>query len=154
MEVSSSILQKGKAHGVQTVHSRILRDTLQTKGFLFGKASPLPTEDPDPEPIFSPRPAVPLILGLIDLRTPIPSYHFSFTAFVRPASRPEGPCSFVVPPKFSFSPQVFPQPSLWTQRLQFLPLKLHKHCPFIPSCFSKGIGTSLPEDAAKIPAGQ
>lgn len=87
-------------------------------------------------------PTVPLVLGLIDLRTLIPSYHFSFMAFVLPPSRPEVPCYFVVLPKSSFSPQVFTHPFLWDTTSSVPSTQVtRKHSPFIPLCFSKGTAT-------------
>lgn len=78
MEDSGSILQKSKAHGFETVHRRMMCNTLQSatsleKFDLFEWKTQILNEFSSPDPI------VPLILGLIDLRT------HSFLPFLFPS---------------------------------------------------------------------
>lgn len=68
MEDSGSILQKSKAHGVQTVHRRMMCNTLQSTTSLENvDLFELKTQILNQ--FSSPGPTVPLIPGLIDLRT-------------------------------------------------------------------------------------
>lgn len=81
-------------------------------------------------------------LDHVDLKSLIPPYHFSFTVFVLPPPRSDGPSSFVVLSKSSTSPEVFTHASLWDINSSVTSTQVtHKHCSFISLCFSKGTGT-------------
>lgn len=73
MEVTGSILQKSKAHSIQTVHRRRVHDTLQTKHFpresldVFEQKIQILSQ-------FCPQSALSLILSLANQRVLILTY--------------------------------------------------------------------------------